>query len=194
MIESMFTYIEGFLPLPEENRQQCRAYFQPAVFPKHTVIQAAGTVPAYHNFVVSGLLRNYFINEKGEEVTTDLNEGPRFFTSYQHFMARTPSPETIVCLSDCELLRIDRAGVDALMAVGGEVIREFTMLLMQQSWQKEKERLQDRSTLSAKQRYLKFARQHPQLMQQVPLQYIASYLGIKPESLSRIRRKLNASS
>ncbi len=190
MFQTFFDYIETFLPMPEENRQQCREWFFEAAFPKGTLLQEAGTVPEYHNFVVSGFMRNYFMNEKGEEVTTDLNDGPRFFTSYQYFLDQTPAPENIVCITDCELLRISHQGVEALMKVGGHVIREFSMMVMQQSWEEEKQRLHDRTTLSAEQRYLKFVEEHSAILQHVPLQYIASYLGIKPESLSRIRRKL----
>ncbi|MEM7656929.1 MAG: Crp/Fnr family transcriptional regulator [Bacteroidota bacterium] len=190
MFDILFAYIEEFLPMPEENRQQCRDHFEPAFFPKGTIIQQAGTVPQYHNFIASGCLRNYFVDQRGQEITTDLNDGPRFFTSYEHFMAQTVSPETIVSLTDCEMLQVSRQNVEVLMGVGGHVIREFSMLVMQRAWEEEKQRLHERASLTAEQRYLKFMEKHPRLMKQIPLQYIASYLGLQPESLSRIRRKL----
>ena len=190
MFETLFTYIEEFLPLPEFNRQLCRNSFEPVRFPKGTIIQPAGKVPAFHNFVAAGFLRNYTLDEKGQEITLDLNDGPRFFTSYEHFVAQTVSPESIVCLTDCELLRVSRAQVDVLMGQEDTVIRDFSMMVLQQAWEGEKQRLEDRRKLTAVQRYQKFLVEHPQLLRHVPLQYIASYLGIQPESLSRIRRNL----
>ena len=190
MFDILFQYIEEFLPMPESNRQQCREHFQPVRLPKGMYLQEAGEVPRTHNFVVSGFLRNFTLDEKGQEITTDLNSGPRFFTSYPYFMDQAVSPDNIVALTDCELLCVDRAGVEKLMEVGGNVIREFSALVMQQAWEDEKQRLQDMANLTAEQRYVKFVETQPNLMKHVPLQYIASYLGIQPESLSRIRRKV----
>jgi len=192
MFETFFAYVEQFLPMPEENRQQCRDNFTPAFFPKGSIIHKAGTVPEFHNFVLSGIMRNYYVDEKGQEITTDMNDGPRFFTSYDYFVQQTVSPETIHCVTDCEMLRANQQQVQTMMAEGGNVIREFGMKVMQQAWEEERLRLHERATLSAEQRYLNFMERHPNLMQEVPLQYIASFLGIKPESLSRIRRKLTS--
>jgi CRP-like cAMP-binding protein len=192
MFDILFTYIETFLPLPEFNRQRCRTYFKPVRFPRSAVIQPSGQVPEFHNFVVSGILRNSVLDERGQEITLDLSDGPRFFTTYEHFMARTVSPERITSLTDCELLRVSRADVEIMMADEDTVIRDFSMMVMQQAWEGEKQRLEDRRSLTAAQRYQKFMLEHPRLLQQVPLQYIASYLGLQPESLSRIRRNMSS--
>ncbi len=192
MFEIFFDYIETFLPLPKENRQQCRDNFEPHHFSKGSIIQESGRAPEFHNFVVQGHLRKYSLDLKGHEQTIDLNQGPRFFTSYEYFMEQKPSPETIVALTEVKLLRASKAQVDTMMQIGGQVIRDFTIMVMQQAWEEEKRRLHERATISAKQRYLNFIERYPTLLEIVPLQYIASYLGIQPESLSRIRREIKA--
>ncbi|MEM9986036.1 MAG: Crp/Fnr family transcriptional regulator, partial [Bacteroidota bacterium] len=143
-----------------------------------------------HNFVARGYLRKYLLDPKGKEQTIDLNQGPRFFTSYDYFTEQTVSPEAIVALSDVELLRASKAQVETMMQVGGQVVRDFTIKVMQEAWEEEKRRLHERSNLSAKQRYLNFVQRSPTLLKVVPMQHIASYLGIQPESLSRIRREI----
>lgn len=173
--------------MPEYDRQLCFEYFEPVVFPKSTIIERAGNIPGHQYFIISGYMRNFYLDSNGEEVTTDLNNGPRFFTSYTHFMNRTVSNENIECVTDCELLKVNRDHVDILYQKGIS-IKDYTMMILQKFLDEEKKRMKEMSTLSAEQRYVNFMKTSPNIIQNVPLKYIASYLGIRPESLSRIRR------
>ncbi|WP_341227787.1 Crp/Fnr family transcriptional regulator [uncultured Arcticibacterium sp.] len=185
--KTMFAYIDSINTLPESDKQIIRESFEPCFMKKDSFISSAGKVPLYHNFIVSGYVRNYHINDKGEEVTTDLNDSARYFTSYNHFMNRTVSHENICCITDCEILRIERNMVDVTAEIG-HTQKDFTMKILQKILAEEKERMTDMATLTADERYLKLMKEKPNIVQNVPLKYIASYLGIKAESLSRIRR------
>jgi CRP-like cAMP-binding protein len=134
-------------------------------------------------------MRNFYLNDLGEEVTTDMNNRPRFFTSYNHFINRISSNENIECVTECKLLRIKRDDVDKLYEKS-ITLNKFTILLLEKIFGEERNRIKELTTLTAKQRYLKFIEEQPNIFLKVPLQYIASYLGMKPETLSRIRRKL----
>lgn len=187
--ETLFKYIEQTIEIPESDREQCRYFFTPLRVPKDTILERAGKVPEYHNFIVSGHMRNFYINDKGEEVTVDLNDGPRFFTSYFHFMNQTVSNENLHCITDCELLRITMA--DAQTSAKTSITqKDYTIKLFEKIQQEDKQRINDLATLTAEQRYLRLVNEKPNLIKNVPLKYISSYLGIKPESLSRIRREL----
>jgi CRP/FNR family transcriptional regulator, anaerobic regulatory protein len=157
------------------------------VFPKFTIIEKAGEIPEYQYFIVSGHMRNFYLDSNGEEVTTDINNGPMFFTSYTHFINRTVSNENIECITNCELLKMDRANVDVLYQKGISK-KDYTMMILQKFLDEEKKRMKEMLTLTTEKRYVKFLNNCPNIIQNVPLKYIASYLGIKPESLSRIRR------
>ena len=135
-------------------------------------------------------MRKYYVNEKGEEVTNDLNEGPRFFTSYQHFVHQTASNECLECITDCEILRISKADADRTYQTS-YTQKDYMIKLFQQIQEEYRERIDDLANLTAEQRYLKFIKRSPNIVRNVPLKYIASYLGIKPESLSRIRREIS---
>lgn len=187
--ETLFDYIEQIHDLPEGDKTICKTYFKPISFKKGSIISNSEEVPEFHNFIVSGHMRNYHINEWGEEITVDLNEGPRFFTSYLHFSQQTVSPEIIECLTDVELLQISYEGTLRSLAEG-ETQQAYTIKLFEQLMEENKQHIQDMNLLTAEQRYSKLLATRPNIARNVPLKYIASYLGIKPESLSRIRREL----
>ena len=188
--DTLFAYIARIIELPEHDKISCRDTFHPLSVPKDTLLEAAGKVPLYHNFIVSGYMRKYYINEKGEEVTNDLNDGPRFFTSHMHFINQTPSNEYLHCITDCELLRISKPDADRT-AETSFTQKDYTIRLFHQVQAEYRERIDDLANLTAEQRYRKFINTSPNILKHVPLKYIASYLGIKPESLSRIRREIS---
>ncbi|MHA7943233.1 Crp/Fnr family transcriptional regulator [Formosa sp. 3Alg 14/1] len=105
-------------------------------------------------------------------------------------MHKTPSNENLHCITDCELLRIKRDDVDVTAKLGVTQM-QYTIQVLQQQLEKNKQRAIDHTTLSAEQRYVKLQKEHPTIIQNIPLKYIASYLGINPGSLSRIRNELN---
>ena len=185
-----FDYIRELVNIPVGDQAICRKYFTPMRVEKNTILEKAGQVHHHHIFIVSGYMRSYHLDEKGNEVVIDLNSGPRFFTSYHHFIKRTPSNEFLHCITDCELLRITRDDMETTAKLG-ETQLEYSMLILESSLEKRKQRSIDLSTLSAEERYRKLLKNHPTIIQNIPLIYIASYLGINPGSLSRIRKKLD---
>lgn len=185
----LFETISEIIDIPETDRLLCYQYFEPINFPKNTIIEQAGTIPKYQYFIVEGIMRNFHTNDSGNEITTDLNNDSRFFTSYNHFVNHTISNENIECITDCNLLRIKRDDVDILYSKS-TILHKYTILLLEKVFEKERERIKELTTLTAKQRFLKLINNNPNIIKNVPLKHIASYLGIKPETISRIRKGL----
>jgi CRP/FNR family transcriptional regulator, anaerobic regulatory protein len=186
--DKLFEYIAEILILPEHDKAMCRQQFKPVFVPKDTIIAKAGTVHQYHNFIVSGFMRNFHIDTNGNEITNDLNEGSRFFTSYFHFMNRTISNENIQTITDCELLQISRDDVD-IAASQGITQKDYTVQILNKLLEVNKQRAFDMANLTAEERYNKFVKANPNIIQNVPLGYIASYLGITQRHLSRLRKE-----
>ena len=115
---TFFKYIETFIPLPEEDKILIKELFKPVTFAKKTMIEKAGDVPQFHNFIVSGFLRNFSTDDNANEITNDLNNGSRFFTSYSSFLNQTISIENIQCLTDCQLLQIHRSDLETASSKG----------------------------------------------------------------------------
>lgn len=183
----LFNYVEEILRLPEADKASIRDLFKPVFVPKDTIIEPAGQVPRYHNFIVSGYMRNFHVDKDNNELTIDLNDGSRFFTSYFHFMNRTVSNENLHCITDCELLRISRDDVD-LGAKSSSTQKDYTIQILQKHLEEDKRRINDMTNLTAEDRYQKFLREKPTIIRHVPLRYVASYLGITQRHLSRLRK------
>ncbi len=189
MYNVLFDKLSDIIYMPDADKLLCYQYFEPGSFPKNTIVEQAGKTPLYQYFIVTGIMRNFHTDDLGCEITTDINNDSRFFTSYNHFVNRTISNENIECITECNLLRIKRDDVDILYSKS-IILHKYTILLLQKVFEEERERIKELTTLTAKQRYLKFISNNPNVIKSVPLQYIASYLGIKPETISRIRRDL----
>ena len=185
---SFFQYIEQYILLTAADKALIKQTFVPHFAKKDSIIEPCGRVPLYHNFIISGHLRSFQTDDQGNEITTDLNEGPRFFTSYFHFINQTVSPDTLYCLTDCELLRISYADAQ-LTAKLSQTQREFTVKLFEQLLAEAQQKNWEMANLSAEKRYENFVAKHPNLSKNVALSYIASFLGITLRHLSRIRKK-----
>lgn len=189
MHKKLLQFITSNITLQEKDIALIEKFFEPVLYPKNRIIEEEGKVPVYLYYIVSGYLRLFHYNDNGDEVTTHLNCPPGFFTSYFNFINQTRSDENVECITDCELLRIARQDLDLLLAES-EAMKDFSIRVFQQSITYNESRSKALATLSAEQRYVKLIHNYPDILHNVPVQYIASFLGMKPESLSRIRRKL----
>jgi CRP-like cAMP-binding protein len=185
----LISLITKSLQLSNRDRDLCVQYFDPVSYPKNRIIEEEGKVPGHLYFVVSGFARLFHYNDKGDEVTTHINCPPGFITSYADFTNQKKSDENLECITECELLRISKADLDQLIQQS-PTFKDFSFLVFQQSLSYNETRAKDLATLDAEQRYLKMMNQYPEVLQNVPMQYIASFLGMNPKSLSRIRKKI----
>ena len=176
-------------PISEHDKELCYNYFEVKKFDKNTIIEKAGKIHLYHNFIVSGILRKYTLEETGLEITTAINTEPCFFSCYSSVMEGKISDENLESITNCVLLSVKREDIDFLFT-HGKTIHQYTILLFHKIIEEQKHKALDLVNLTAKKRYLKFLNQYPQLIQNAPLQHIASLLGIIPQSLSRIRKEI----
>jgi len=189
MHDKLLHYIGSDHNFSQEETEAVKRYFEPVKFSRNTIIEEAGKIPGYLYYIVSGYLRLFYTDQNGNEVTTHINCPPGFFTSYSHFINETISEDYVECITDCELLRITKKNLDNLVRES-QSMKDFSISVFQQSIAYNENRSRELSVLNAEERYLKLIKDYPEIIQNVPIQYIASFLGMKPESLSRIRRKI----
>ena len=136
-------------------------------------------------FITQGYIRLYYLRE-GEEITKDFNFETNFCGSHASFSMQAPSRFNIVAMEDVTLIEITRTDLYSLYDKYKSVER-LGRLLMERMFDRKEQResafLQD----DAETRYQDLLKTHPQITQRVPLKYIASYLGITAETLSRLR-------
>jgi len=189
MHDQLYQLISENVKLSDSDRALCTQYFEPVLYPKNRIIEEEEKIPQYLYFVVSGFVRLFHYNDKGDEITTHINCPPGFITSYSNFTSQCKSDENLECITECELLRITKPDLDLLMQQS-PVFKDFSFLIFQQSLSYNEQRAKELATLTAEKRYLKLMAQNPEILHNVPMQYIASFLGMNPKSLSRIRKQI----
>lgn len=162
--------------------------FQEVNYPKGYHLFRQQEIDQTIYFIKSGIARAYYRTEDSDVTFWFGTEGSSVF-SYNSYINHTPGYESIELLEDTQLYRLDHKDLLALYESDIEIANWGRKLIEQEILLVE-ERLISRLLLNATQRYKNLMEQQPQLLQRVQLNYIASYLGITPVSLSRIRAEI----
>ena len=189
MHENLLKIIRQKINISDKDTELCTEYFEPIIFPKNRIIEDEGKIPQYLYFVVSGYMRLFHYNDNGDEITSHINCPPGFITSYFNFINQTKAAENVECITECELLRITKNNLD-LITSKSDAFKDFSIWVFQQSIAYNENRSKELATLTAEQRYQKLIDNYPHIIHNVPLQYIASFLGMNAKSLSRIRKQM----
>lgn len=189
MHRQLLELISQKVSLTDFEKALCERYFEPVLFPKNKILEEEGKIPGYLYFVASGFVRLFHYNDKGDEVTTHINCPPGFITSYFNFINQARANENLECITACTLMRITKNDLDQLIQQS-TAFKDFSIWVFQQTLSYNETRAKELATLTAEQRYRKLIQHHPHLLHNVPLQYIASFLGMNPKSLSRIRKEI----
>ena len=139
-------------------------------------------------FVCSGVMRAYYSNDKGEQYNKTFFTESSFVGAYSSLVTGQKNQIEIDSLTDCSLLVADFPKITKLYDKYPSIERLARILAEQFFVRKEKREI-ELATLEAKSRYAILQQEHPQLEQLIPQYHIASYLGISPTQLSRIRSR-----
>ncbi len=183
------SFIERYIDLPEKDWKQISACFEKRIIEKDEILLREGRICRHLYFVESGLLR-YFFFKDGNDITKFFTIAPYCFTSQVSFNKEKPATENIQALEKSIIYQASLKQVNDLLELKSWTI--FVRKLTQQVQFYTEEILQEIQTETAETRYLKMLKNNPQLLQRIPLKHLASYLGIAPQSLSRIRKKITA--
>lgn len=187
MENKLFEFLEQYMPLEQEEKQ---AIIDLALFrnyKKGTVILREGQMARETYFVISGCLRTYY-NIDGEEKTT------AFYTEFESVLMDSttmdkPAPFSLACVEDSVLI-VSNPSVGNLVFDKFPNFEKLCRILTAQLLAKNQASFDKFRTSTPEQRYLELLEKRPDLVQRVPQYQLASFLGIQPESLSRIRKRL----
>lgn len=149
----------------------------------------AGETPARIAYVQKGLFRYVYLNEKGDEFTKAIMAENNFISSYSAMVTGKPSFFSVEALEDSQILEIAWSDFIRLTELDVFWVR-FLLKFIEKGYITKEKRERDLLLLDAETRYKNFLTEFPGLDQRVRQGVIASYLGIQPETLSRIRRKI----
>jgi CRP-like cAMP-binding protein len=192
MDEQIRSFVLNYTRVSKEELDEVLPHFKYINVRKGDVLVRQHDVCHSLYFINSGLLRMYY-KKDDSETTRCLYAENEFGCALKSFVTQTPSTEYVQALEDCSLVVFDFAFVQEISAkyMSWNV---FFRKLLEYAYVEVQTRVEHLLFMSAEERYLEFLRTRPHIAQRVPQQYIATYLGITPISLSRIRAKLMAGS
>jgi CRP-like cAMP-binding protein len=188
MKDNLIQFIQQILPMSPDRAEQVVAKFNPMKIERNGYILKAGTVCHASHFMEKGIARSYTYDHEGNEVTTAFYPANTYTSDLLSFFKRTPAKEYIQAITNCETWYITYEDMQASFHAIPE-FREFGRLNIVNQYSLLKERMLSNLQETADQRYSDLIHSHPEILQHVPLKYIASYLGIADTSLSRIRKE-----
>ena len=180
-------FIAGYVPISDAEWAPVAAQLVPRTARPGELLVEAGRVCRHLYFLESGLMR-FFVWKDGLDVTKFFTEAPYAFTSQRSFAQQQPAAESVEALEVSQLWELPHAVAYGLL--NQPTWAEFVRRLTQEVQFFTENILEELQTDTAETRYQRLLRERPQLVQRVPLRHLASYLGIAPQSLSRIRRNL----
>ena len=181
-------YIHKWTRISEAEETVILSSFERFSVRKKELLLEPETICQHLYFVINGCLRSFFVDDKGVEHIYQIRMDNQWISDLESFFSQDPSKYYIEALEDSELLRISKDGLDLLYTQIPALERYFR-ILFQKAYVNALKRLNSTMWEPAIDRYNEMLKEHPDMFQRVPLVYIASYLGITPESLSRIRRQ-----
>jgi CRP-like cAMP-binding protein len=167
------------------------SHFNREYLPRKFIYFRSGETCKYITYINKGSTRTYITDDKGGEHILFFAFEDWFIGDLESLHLQQPGKLNIQAMEDCELLRISKKDMDELEKQIPQ-LKEWHTAKQSKSHFAMLNRLAEMKALSPEERYLNLINKHPQIFQRIPLQYIASYLGIEPPSLSRLRKRLSS--
>lgn len=186
MFEQIDQFVDRIISLTPEEKQQFHSLLKFKRVRKRTYLLQEGEICDFEAYIVKGCIRTYYLSDEGAETILSFAIENWWVSDTSSFTEQTPSNMFIESLEDCELLILDHKSKAMLY----EKIPKFETLfrlLIQRSLFTLQRRFHSLVSQTAEQRYLAFIEKYPQVLQRVPQNQIARYLGVSPEFLSKVR-------
>lgn len=187
-IAPLLDYFQKMIPLNLEEKQLVTDLFKPRLYRKRQYVLQEGDVCNQFNFIVRGCLRMYKVDAKGNTHILQFAAENWWLSNIGSFHERQPSELNIDALEDTMVLQISHANLLLLYTKAPKFDRIFRVL-MENSFVSLQKRLLQNISSTAEERYLAFQDNYAHLTNRLPQTQIASFLGITPEFLSRLRNK-----
>ena len=189
MFEVLFSHIEEKVALSDPDREAIKHFFVPKKLRKRQYLLQEGDLCKNMAFIAKGLLRTYNIDDKGNEHMSVFGWEGWWLSDFNSFLTGQPSVFNIDAIENSEVLLLSRTDYESL-TLAVPIMDRYFRILYQNSIVTKERRLMNSITYTAEEQYIRLAQAQPQIIERVPQNLIASYLGLAPETLSRIKKNL----
>jgi len=181
-------FVRMFIQPNNEEWQAFADILKDKTLKKKDMLLEAGQICNFIGFLNSGVIREYAF-ENGKESTVDFVTENQFIVDFQSFIKGTPSTQYLEALTDTSMVVFKKKDIDALFDKY-KIWERFGRLIVEELFCSMEQKRKKIIATTHEEQYHNFASAYPQVVQQVPQYYIASYLGLTPEHLSRIRKRI----
>jgi len=188
-MEFIRKYLEDSANLTDEDWHIFSSKLERKEYPKKTVILKMGQIENYLSFTEAGIIRYYIPQEEKNDHTISFTFGNSFSSAYESFITQQSSKYQVETLTKTVQWKLSYQGLQEIYAqtiVGNLIGRLAAEGLYLETSRREISFLSE----TPEERYLNLFKEQPKLIQYIPLKYIASYIGISPQALSRIRKRI----
>jgi CRP/FNR family transcriptional regulator, anaerobic regulatory protein len=181
--------ISKIIPLTDEEQSIFLSKIEEKQYQAKSILLQEGEICTHSYFVKSGILRSFSRNENLVEHVLHFACQGWWISDMHSLLSQKPSQLVIEVIEDAEIVLLSKKNQEELYAELPKLER-FFRILTEKSLVTERERLMDNLSLTAEERFEKFCKKYPSLIQKVPQKYIASYIGVTPEFFSKMKSKL----
>lgn len=189
MYDLILKNVHRFIELTPEEKKLFISLLKPKKVYKRQLLFQEGNIAHYQYFVTKGCLRTYFIDNKGQEHNVQFAIEDWWTGDMHGFLTQKESRFNIIAIEDSEMLSIDKPSMEELYHKVPKFNSYFRQLL-QNAFISFQDRILSGMSETAEERYVNFRKKYPSMDKRIPQNQIASFLGITPESLSRVRKNL----
>jgi CRP-like cAMP-binding protein len=185
----LLDYLRRYVDLDQEEEAIFLSKVRLRKYLKGQYVVQQGDVCLYENFVLSGCLKSFHMDPEGHEHIVMFAIEDWWTGDLGSFLSQTPASFNVQCLENSELAQLMYSDLQELY-IQVPKLERFFRIIIQKAYVASQQRVVQNLSMPAKDRYLFFRKQYPRIDQRVPQYMIASYLGITPEFLSKIRSQL----
>ena len=190
MFDNFWNFTEHFVAFTAKEKQEIKAKLTLRDVPKNYTLVDLGQTAKEVYFINKGLLRFYYLTDEGQEITGFIFHENMFAGSHESFFSQVPSIQVLETLEESELLVFSYEGLQELFETVPK-LNVFVRKLLESRMAFAQKLVASLLMNKPQERYTSYQTLHPGLESRIPQHILASYMGITPVSLSRIRKRLS---
>lgn len=185
--------IARYVSLSDTEMEKLTSIIRTTKIKKRQFIDQPGYTCKYRNYVVKGAFRSYFIDNDGKEHTVQIAIEDWFVSDFYSYITQTPATLYVEALEDSTIFQMTYKDIEGLCKeIHG--LSEYFRISTEKAFAFSRKRALSNLSMTAEEKYLELLERYPDIVRRVPQKVIASYLGMTPEFMSKIRKNLSLKS